>query len=131
MSENKLATLHISILPTDEPIEQDQLNEFGRQLYQELLDSNADEVKIIARGDSPIGAKGVEGLVAEIAVAFVAHYAPEVIDQIRRWVKRSPERKVKLTSSISGQEVAVTISSDDLKTEDVDKIVSSLLASFG
>jgi hypothetical protein len=131
MLKVKLAKLRINVLPTDESMDLEQLNEFSRQLYQELQESNADEVKLISAGDSPKGAKGVEGLVAEVAVAFVAHYAPEIIELIRHWVKRSPERKVRLTSSISGKEVQVVISSNDLKTDDVNKIVGSLLASFG
>jgi hypothetical protein len=64
-------------------------------------------------------------------VAFIAPFAPEIFKVITHWIRRSPERKVQLTSSASGKEVKVVISSEDLKTEDVDKIVDSLLASFG
>jgi hypothetical protein len=130
MTKGKLATLHIIVLPTDETLEQDQLNEFSRELYQELKESKADEVKMVPADSSPRGAKGIPAFV-EIAVAFVAPFAPDIFKLIRRWVKLSPERKVKLISTVSGKEVEVVISSDDLKTEDINKIVASLLASFG
>lgn len=130
MVDNKLAKLRIEVLPEDGSGDREHTDELMRQLYQELSELHIDHLEIKAKDAAPEGVKGMEGLAAEILVAFVAHYVPEVFTLIRRWVKRSPERKVKVVSSISGKEVEVMISSDDLKNEDVDKIVQSLLSSF-
>jgi hypothetical protein len=131
MPEKRLATLHIQIINDEDELDQDQLDESNRELYQELKNTNADDVKLISE-TAPEGTKGgAEGIIIEIAVALAAHYAPEVIEQIRSWVTRSTNRKVKLIAKSSGKEVQVTISSSDLQKEEIDRIVNSILASAG
>jgi hypothetical protein len=53
MPEEKLVTFHIDVLPTDESLEQEQLDEFSRDLYQELKDSKAEDVKLASKGAVP------------------------------------------------------------------------------
>lgn len=131
MPESRFATLHIQIVNDDDELDQEEFDEVNRELVQELKNSNAEDIQMIS-GPAPEGTKGgAEGIIIEIAVALAAHYAPEVIEQIRGWVTRSKNRKVKLTAKSSGKEVQVTISSSDLPKDEMDRIINAVIASVG
>ena len=127
MGEKNIAKLNIEILQSDEEDDPEFIDGLQRQLFQELSDLDVEEVQLKSEGETPEGSKGAEALPVEILVAFSVHFAPKVFEQLKNWVKRSPHRQVKLVSSFSGKEVAITISSEDLKTEEVNLIIKSMV----
>jgi hypothetical protein len=129
MPKDKLAALRIQVLPFDETTDQNQIDEYSRGLYQELKDSKADEVKLISTGSVQRGAKG-DPAIAEIAVAFLAPFTPEIFNLIRSWVKRRPEVKVNITPKNTKKELRLTISSEQLANEDLEKIIKAVIASL-
>jgi hypothetical protein len=110
--------IHLQVVPTgDAPDDDEAIAESALALGHELAELDVDEVRPVAAGEAPEGAKGIEllalgGLLIKLGQS--SRVLREVVDAVRDWVGRTGSRSVKLT--VDGDVLEVTgASSADVK----------------
>jgi hypothetical protein len=102
--------IHLQVVPAgDVPDDDEAIAESALALGQELAELDVDEVRPVAAGEAPEGAKGIEllalgGLLIKLAQS--AQVLRQVVDAVRDWVGRTGARSVKLT--LDGDVLEVT-----------------------
>lgn len=100
-----------------------ELDEATRQLQRELLKLDVDDVRRVAVGEPPPGARAVDPtLLGSLAITAGKEVAGAVIRTLVSWLARRPSRSVKLT--IGGD----TIELSDVSAEDQRRLLESFLA---
>ena len=110
--------IHLQVVPAgDAPDDDEAIAESALALGHELEELDVDEVRPVAAGEAPEGAKGIEllalgGLLIKLGQS--SRVLREVVDAVRDWVGRTGSRSVKLT--VDGDVLEVTgASSADVK----------------
>jgi len=102
--------IHLQVVPAGDVRDDDEaIAESALALGQELAELDVDEVRPVAAGEAPEGAKGIEllalgGLLIKLAQS--AQVLRQVVDAVRDWVGRTGARSVKLT--LDGDVLEVT-----------------------
>lgn len=110
--------IQLQVVPAgDAPDDDEAIAESALALGHELAELDVDEVRPVAAGEAPEGAKGIEllalgGLLIKLGQS--SRVLREVVDAVRDWVGRTGSRCVKLT--VDGDVLEVTgASSADVK----------------
>ena len=100
-----------------------ELDEEARQLERELLELDVEDVGRLAEGAPPTGARAVEAaLVGTVVVTATKDVVAAVMRTLVLWVRRRPNRSVKLTIGDDSIELS------DVSADDQRRLVDSFLA---
>jgi hypothetical protein len=89
--------LRVDLSP-EEDEDASQLDETTRQLRRELLELDVDDVRRVAEGSPPPGARAVDAaLLGSLAVTAGREVIGAVVGLLVQWIGRRSDRSVKLT----------------------------------
>ena len=102
--------IQLQVVPAgDAPDDDEAIAESALALGDELAELDVEEVRPVAAGEAPEGAKGIEllalgGLLIKLGQS--SRVLREVVDAVRDWVGRTGARSVKMT--VDGDVLEVT-----------------------